>query len=432
MAGKGWAAPLAIVLAATAASCSGGSTDLGSTNPSSGQTGAPSTTAVPGDAAYQVSSDDLLVMTGYSWKKYHRVHPQDLVSDPDLVAADQWLDLTPDFAVAEETDVRPSPLGTYLYFDVRTWDPLTYTSYFTDELGQNESKIELDEDYKAVTFSWSPDDSAFLYSTGMLEQAFIYDVEQGVSVPLNLPRLSDRSELVFSSAWSPDGTQLFLTVRNESDKGDLFAYSRVSGELQRLTTQDEWSYLGPEWSPDGRHLAVRRSKPGVEEIVLITPDGSVVTTMATSEKSYFESAYDWSPDGSEFAFSLFNENSRDLVVFDVETQDAEVITDMEDGYWVRELEWLRDGESLVFSRANSNNDFEDREEAVFRIAKDGAELTQLDVGPSSDWYSRFALSPSGRYLLLDRKFFDFQNGETFEPGEASSVALLELMWARSG
>lgn len=434
---KHWIAMPAAIFVVSAASCGGNSIDLVSTNSSPGQTEPSSTLTESADVSYQVTPDDLLVVTGNSWKNYHRMNPQNLVADIDQSAADLGLELTPEFAVGEETYVRASPMGTYLYFDQITWDPLKYTSYITDEFGQNVSEFELDEDYMGVTFSWSPDESAFLYSTGMIEQAFIYDLEQGVSIPIGIPRLSDRTELVFDSAWSPDGTQLFFAVRNENDKGDLYIYSRASGELQRLTTQDEWWYLGPEWSPDGRHLAVIRSKFGTHELALITPEGSVVATMATSEEMYFDGAYDWSPDGSKFAFGLYEENSRDLVIFDVETQDAQMIVEMSDGYWVRELEWLPDGEALVFSRVNTNNDFEDREEVVFKTAEDGTGVTQLDVPPSSDWYSSFSLSPSGRYLLLsqnifDSEIFDFENGETYDVGKASVVAIQQLMWAQSG
>ncbi|MGH9328135.1 MAG: prolyl oligopeptidase family serine peptidase [Terriglobia bacterium] len=121
-------------------------------------------------------------------------------------------------------------------------------------------------------------------------------------------------------AWSPDGGSLAF-LSDAQTPGQLQAYvaSVPGGELRRLTTLTG-SLAAPEWSPDGRTLALlfvenAPSPPGpmeplplpsgvigskVLEQRLATVDVATGNTRQVSPADLYVYEYQWSPDGTRF------------------------------------------------------------------------------------------------------------------------------------
>src|SRR5690606_27449458 len=110
--------------------------------------------------------------------------------------------------------------------------------------------------YDALSFiqssgAWSPDSRQFAYVT--FEQGDnrieIVDVERGRVVRKLAP---EGVGAISSPTWSPDGRTLaFSGMRN--GLGDLFLMDIETGEVRQLT-DDRYSNLHPDFSPDGSKL----------------------------------------------------------------------------------------------------------------------------------------------------------------------------------
>ena len=99
----------------------------------------------------------------------------------------------------------------------------------------------------------------------------------------------------FSHSWSPDGSQLALTLYNWR----TYLLDDDGSNLHEVTAQ--WANGDVEWSPDGSTLAV-----SLYRLTLVNPnDGTereLVPMGETLNGSTVESLA-WSPDGSEIAYS---------------------------------------------------------------------------------------------------------------------------------
>jgi Tol biopolymer transport system component len=122
-------------------------------------------------------------------------------------------------------------------------------------------------------------------------------------------------------AWSPDGSELaFLSDAESSGQLQLYVASVTSGSARQLTHFTR-SLADPQWSPDGKTLAVLliESAPrAAGPLVAMEPAVGVIEETAYEQRLATVSAaggaaklisppdmyvyeYDWSPDGKTFA-----------------------------------------------------------------------------------------------------------------------------------
>lgn len=151
-------------------------------------------------------------------------------------------------------------------------------------------------------------------------------------------------------AWSPDGQQLAVSVRNANGQHDIYRLDIVSGRARNLT-QGVGDNLTPSWSPDGRVIAFEGRRPDDPEFTLIY-QLDVRTREVTRLIDIPINAYQprWSPDGDSLAFTSY----RDLYMLDMESGDIQQLTrNIEDTTSSRLLTpmWSPDGQQLAFITA---------------------------------------------------------------------------------
>lgn len=166
---------------------------------------------------------------------------------------------------------------------------------------------------------WSPDGKRILFIHNSPPAMPRYAWEKKMGYPNELyvmnsdgtnRHLVKRLEsVVYSAAWSPDGTLAIvyrpLSWENtatskpntpaEPTPPGLFLMDASGKGEPRLLFRDAWT---PAWSPDGSRLAFSRGGA----VHIANPDGSHDTTLTTSNFSSAGSPA-WSPNGKQIAFS---------------------------------------------------------------------------------------------------------------------------------
>jgi TolB protein len=111
-----------------------------------------------------------------------------------------------------------------------------------------------------------------------------------------------QQEAVDTMAWSPDGTQLAVTLFNEPGPTQiaLVPLGTVARQVGRVLTTLPGGALDPAWAPDGSWLAFAGHDGYGIEIFAAQPDGSSVTRL-TSE-GQLERSPAFSADGRHIAY----------------------------------------------------------------------------------------------------------------------------------
>lgn len=111
----------------------------------------------------------------------------------------------------------------------------------------------------------------------------------------------------WEATFSPDGTQVAYIWNGDSDREPRNLYVKpVAGGPPRRLTNGPWRDQFPQWSPDGRWIAVGRSSGPAVEILLVSPDGARQRTLARLESPAYRGVtvvqwVSWAPDSKSVA-----------------------------------------------------------------------------------------------------------------------------------
>ncbi|MBK5294793.1 MAG: serine/threonine-protein kinase, partial [Acidobacteriia bacterium] len=118
--------------------------------------------------------------------------------------------------------------------------------------------------------------------------------------------------------FSPDGKRLAMSLI-EGGNEDIWIYDWQRDTMTRLTF-DTASDHSPVWSPDGRYIAYR-SEDGV---YIIRGDGAGKPQRLTESKTTQQYPYSFTPDGKRLAFNDATLGTTDLWIISLETDPAQV------------------------------------------------------------------------------------------------------------
>jgi Tol biopolymer transport system component len=173
---------------------------------------------------------------------------------------------------------------------------------------------------------------------------------------------------------------------------------RPDGSGERRLTRVKGDAVHPDWSPDGRRIAVevdhRNEKPQICSIALMNADGSGLTDLGAGSGCDYQPSF--TPDGDQILFGHF----------DPEAETERLMIMDADGSGRRELDlpWKRgvddpnsspDGRWITFVRIKEL----EKRQAIFRVHPDGSGLKRLtpfrwEVAIKHDW------SPDGKLIVL--------------------------------
>jgi dipeptidyl aminopeptidase/acylaminoacyl peptidase len=111
--------------------------------------------------------------------------------------------------------------------------------------------------------------------------------------------------------FSPDGSRLAFVVLSypQDYSPHVWLIEIATGSARELTPAGK-SERSPEWSPDGRGLAVLSNRGGGKaQVLLLSPDGAAPVQLTT--RKYGVTAFRWSPDGRSIAYLAQDDEAAD-------------------------------------------------------------------------------------------------------------------------
>ena len=234
---------------------------------------------------------------------------------------------------------------------------------------------------------WSPDSSKVTYIVKVGGDREVFVVGAGGT---DTTRLTSDSRQNQWPSWSPDGTEIIFESAET-----MGGYSKIVSigpdATARTDVFDSTTYRSPhipQWSPDGRTIAVKAGR----SIVLFDADGTDVTPVP--ETGRFVEEFAWSPDSTRIAY----EQSGRIYVATVKTDSSTDNTDSGDDMAVAlltegfEPTWSPDGTKILFvSWAHGHRDF-------FVIDSDGTDRAPLTSSRRAEYAASW--SPDGTKIAF--------------------------------
>lgn len=264
-----------------------------------------------------------------------------------------------DSQAAGNTSPAWSPDGTRIAYtgtgDSNIADPGFEEIYVMDGDGGHVERLT-DNGVPDLSPAWSPDGKQIVFSRANqlgteIPRAALYvmDADGSNQHELYREKASAGPLLLFTPAWSPDGSQIaFTRVSYAGDTAKTSVYVMNSdGTGVREIASDG---AEPAWSPDGKRIAFAsaRDRNGKTCFADCSPSGEIYVAEAdgadarrlTNEKAE-DSSPSWSPDGKQIAFISDLSNRRDheneIYVVDADGGTAERVT--KNSVWDLEPDW---------------------------------------------------------------------------------------------
>lgn len=194
--------------------------------------------------------------------------------------------------------------------------------FVTDDQGQTQTRLTtsqstiLDNNDWNFRPTWSPDGKLIAFvsdKTSTFPTLWLMNSTDGSGRhALATPGL--QQEAVDAMAWSPDGSQLAVTLFNEPGPTQIALI--LLGARGRVLTSLPGGALDPAWSPDGTWLAFAGHDGYAIEMFAVRPDGTSLTRL-TADGQLGRSPV-WSPDGAHVAYLGNRTGFFELWVVDVQ------------------------------------------------------------------------------------------------------------------
>ena len=219
---------------------------------------------------------------------------------------------------------------------------------------------------------------------------------------------------VSNSSWSPDGRQIAFTT-DLAGRSNLWKVNAQGGWPLQLTQSDERQY-GEAWAPDGKWIVFQQDTAGNElwDLFAIPSDGGEAINL-THTPDIREEDPQWSPDGKSIALDYKPEKSTvyDIAILDWATRQVRLVThETTPNHNWRTAFWSPDGETLYANREEVSSTDGD----IYAINMATGAATNLTTHTGQVVNTASSLSKDGKTLLVT------SNGKN----GSSNVALVDI------
>lgn len=197
---------------------------------------------------------------------------------------------------------------------------------------------------------------------------------------------------LINPAWSPDGSKLAFTLKQDNNL-DIYVMNVDGSGLTRLTT-DPAQDFDPAWSPDGTRIVFSSERLrddaifGNRDIYVMNADGSGQQPLTVDPGP--DEAPAWSPDGRMIAFQSARDNNRDIYVMNADGSGQRPLTS--DPSSDEAPAWSPDGRMIAFQTDRAGR-YE-----IYVMGADGSGQTNLTHDPAHDMFPTW--SPNGGYIAF--------------------------------
>jgi Tol biopolymer transport system component/DNA-binding winged helix-turn-helix (wHTH) protein len=305
--------------------------------------------------------------------------------------------------------------------------------------------------------TWTPDSKEIIFSSNRGGATFgLWRLSVNGGTPERVPVGSDRA---FAPSLSLKGHRLAYAMGywNENIWRTPIGSDHKIGQPEKLISSDDQEE-GPQYSPDGKHIAFQSTRSGNFEIWRGDADGSNLAQL-TSFGGPLTGTPRWSPDGRSICFDSRPGSHPNIHIISAdggpvrrllnETSDDAVASWSHDGRWLYFASnrsgtwqvWKRtpdggpplqitrkggfaalespDGKSIYYTKSDAPG--------IFQVPVEGGNETQIVEEPPNTYWGYFALGADGIYYLGDIgtsakhkpgfKFFDFATQKIRAIGE---------------
>jgi TolB protein len=223
---------------------------------------------------------------------------------------------------------------------------------------------------------------AFASGPGGSDTADVFVVRADGTHERRLTRLPGAE---FDASWSPDGKRLAYrdSRRGINENDDIYVMDADGGHRTNVShnAANDWS---PAWSPDGRWIAFASERGGLD-IWRMRPDGSHQVRLTRGGRDEYPC---WSPDGDRIAFMHLG----DIWIVGADGSGAHaLLTTVEEEGWPA---WSLDGDKIAYVVGYEGS------RTIWIVDADGTGRRALTKPGHDDM--GVAWSPSGDRLVFSR------------------------------
>ena len=195
-----------------------------------------------------------------------------------------------------------------------------YQLIVADADGANPHLV-LESHFPIMSPSWSPDGQWLAYVSFETKHAAVYVqlVRSG-----ERRQVSARAGVNGAPEWSPDGRKLALTLGGSSGNPDIYVLNLSSQDLVRIT-DDPAIDTEPVWAPDGRSLYFTSDRAGSPQIYQIAAQPGARPKRITFGGSY-NARPRISPDGTQLAMVTLDGGAYRVAVQDLASGTVRVLS----------------------------------------------------------------------------------------------------------
>ncbi len=222
----------------------------------------------------------------------------------------------------------------------------TYQLIVADADGANQHLI-LESRFPLMSPAWSADGQWLAYVSFETKHSAVYVqlVKSG-----ERRQVSARAGVNAAPEWSPDGRKLALTLGGRGGNPDIYVLDLASQDLTRIT-DDPAIDTEPVWAPDGRSLYFTSDRAGSPQIYQIG-----VSAGARPRRITFSGTYNArpriSPDGSQLAMVTLDNGNYRIAVQDLASGAVRVLSH---GHLDESPSFAPNGATLIYSEREGSH-----------------------------------------------------------------------------